>query len=109
MNYPITLAPIIADIISKKNIDPTEGIIHHSEGIELTLAPMIGREIILRKYINKVKSLYDYCLIDTAPTFDVLTVNALVAANLNLCNRKWPQFHVLAYCYLYYLVARVPM
>jgi chromosome partitioning protein len=35
----------------------------------------------LRKYITKVKALYDYVLIDTAPKFDVLTVNALAAAN----------------------------
>jgi chromosome partitioning protein len=92
-NLTVTLATVIADIIAKKDIDPAMGIIHHSEGIdflpandsltgiELTLAPMIGREIILRKYINKVKVLYDYVLIDTAPTLDVLTVNALAAAN----------------------------
>ena len=92
-NLNISLTTIISDIIAKKDIDPTERIIHHAEGVdlmpandsltgmELTLAPMIGREIILRKYINKIKSLYDYCLIDTCPTLDVLTVNALAAAD----------------------------
>ena len=43
-------------------------------------APLIWRETILRQYIEKVKPLYDYCLIDTAPTLDLLTVNALAAA-----------------------------
>ena len=89
----ITITTIISDIINKKDFDPTAGIIHHVEGvdlmpanisltgIELILAPLYGREIILRKYINKVKSLYDYCLIDTSPTLDILTINALAAAD----------------------------
>ena len=41
----------------------------------------MGREIILRKYINKIKPLYDFILIDTSPTLDVLTINALAAAD----------------------------
>jgi chromosome partitioning protein len=89
----VTLASIISDIIAKKDFDVTAGIIHHDEGIdfmpsndsltgmELTLAPLMGREIILRKYINKIKPLYDFILIDTCPTLDVLTINALAAAD----------------------------
>jgi chromosome partitioning protein len=90
---PVTLATVIADIIGKKDIDPAAGIIHHSEGvdllpanstltgIELALAPLVGREIIIKKYLSKVKPLYDYILLDTCPTLDILTVNALAAAD----------------------------
>jgi chromosome partitioning protein len=90
---PVTLAAVISEIIAKRDFDPMAGIIHHDEGIdlmpandsltgmELTLAPLMGREMILRKYINKVKPLYDFILIDTCPTLDVLTINALAAAH----------------------------
>ena len=95
-NLQVTLSTVITDIIAKKNIDPTAGIIHHEEGVdlmpandsltgmELILAPLMGREIILRKYINKVKPLYDFVIIDTCPTLDVLTINALAAADTAL-------------------------
>jgi chromosome partitioning protein len=90
---PITIATVLGDIINKKEIDPAAGIIHHAEGvdlmpanntltgIELSIAPLVGREILLKKYLNKVKPLYDYCLLDTSPTLDILTINALAAAD----------------------------
>ena len=92
-SLPVTLTTIISDIIKEKDIAPTAGIIRHSEGIdilpannsltgmELTLAPLIGRETILRQYLEKVKPLYDHVLLDTAPTLDLLTANALAAAD----------------------------
>ena len=88
-----TLATAMNHIINEKDFDPTCGLYRHCEGIdllpsnnslagiELTLAPLIGRETILRQYIEKVKPLYDFILIDTPPIFDLLTVNALVAAD----------------------------
>jgi len=90
---PVTIATVITNIINKIDFDPTAGIIHHTEGvdlmpanisltgIELALAPLVGREIIIKKYLNKVKMLYDFILIDTCPTLDLLTINALAAAD----------------------------
>ena len=89
----VTLATIIQHIINEQEIDPAEGIISHDEGIalmpssnklagmEIVLAPIMGRETVLRQYIDKVRILYDYILIDTAPTLDLLAINALAAAD----------------------------
>jgi chromosome partitioning protein len=89
----VTLATVIRDIIEEKEMILEAGIIRHTEGVdllpannslagvEITLAPLIGRETILRQYIDRVKPLYEYILLDTAPTLDLLTVNALAAAS----------------------------
>jgi len=89
----ITLSTVITSIINETDFDPTAGIIHHSEGVdllpsnnalasmEIALAGLIGREVVLRQYIEMVKPLYDYIIVDCAPSLDLLTVNALAAAN----------------------------
>jgi len=89
----VSLATIMHRIIMEQEIDPVEGIISHVEGIslmpsnnglagmEIALAPIIGRETVLRQYIDKVRDLFEYILIDTAPTLDLLAVNALAAAD----------------------------
>jgi chromosome partitioning protein len=90
---PVTLTSVMTDIIEERGIDTTAGILTHTEGadflptsgnltgIELALLQLIGRETILRQYIEKVKPNYDFIIIDTAPTLGLLTINALAAAD----------------------------
>ena len=88
-----TISTIMTNIINETEFEPSYGIIKHPEGvdflpsnsilanIEIALSGLIGRETILRQYIDKVKYLYDYIVIDCAPSIDLLTINALTAAN----------------------------
>jgi chromosome partitioning protein len=89
----VTLTSVMTDVINERDADPEAGIRRHPEGvnflpanssltgIEIALSQMIGRETILRQCIDKVKPDYDFIIIDTAPTLDLLTVNALAAAD----------------------------
>ena len=50
-------------------------------GAEIELVDIIEREYILKKQIHSLKKAYDFILIDCPPALNLLTVNALVAAN----------------------------
>jgi len=90
---PFTLTTVLNNIINETEFDPLAGLIHHAEGvdllaanssltgIELVLAQLIGRETVLRQYIDMVKPMYDFILLDTPPSLDLLTINALACAD----------------------------
>ena len=50
-------------------------------GVNLELVNSDDRESILRHHIHRIRDAYDYILIDCPPALDLLTLNALMAAD----------------------------
>ena len=92
-DIPITLSTVMQNIIDDKTLDVSQGIIHHSEGVDLLpsnielsgfevrLINAMSRERVLKTYVNEVKKNYDYVLIDCMPSLGMMTINALAAAD----------------------------
>ena len=90
---PYSLTNVMQNIMTEQDFDPLQGIIRHEEGIdlmpsnasltsiELALVSVIGRETILRQYIDMLKPHYDVVVIDTSPSLDLMTINALACAD----------------------------
>ncbi|MBR2259568.1 MAG: ParA family protein [Blautia sp.] len=88
-----TLATVMMDIINEDSYDPMACILRHEEGIDLvpanielsglevSLANVMSREMILKEYVDQLRDSYDYILIDCMPSLGVMTINALVAAD----------------------------
>lgn len=89
----VTLADIMERVVNEDLPEPSEGILHHDEGIdlipadmelsgiEISLVNIMGRETKLREYVNHVSRAYDYVLIDCMPSLGMMTVNALACAD----------------------------
>lgn len=91
-----TLATIMMNIINDEEIEEEEGILHHKEQIDLlpanielsalevTMSNVMSRELIMKEYIDTMRSRYDYILIDCMPSLGMMTINALVASDMVL-------------------------
>ena len=89
----VTLASIMTAIINEEDFDPTEGILHHEEGVdllpanielsalEITMGTVMSREVILKEYLEMLKDKYHYILLDCMPSLGIMTINALAAAD----------------------------
>ncbi len=99
LGYPVpdrifpTLSDLMKKIVSDQPIESGEGILHHSEGVDLvpanielagmevSLVNVMSRESVLKQYLDSVKKEYDFILLDCMPSLGMLTVNALAAAD----------------------------
>ncbi len=66
--------------IIKKNVDLLPANIELS-ALEVTMGNVMSRELIMKEYIEAVRTNYDYILIDCMPSLGLMTINALVAAD----------------------------
>ena len=99
LGYPVpdrispTLSDLMKKIVSDQPIESGEGILHHTEGVDLvpanielagmevSLVNVMSRESILKQYLDSVKKEYDFILLDCMPSLGMLTINALAAAD----------------------------
>lgn len=70
----ITLATIMMDVINDEEINEEDGILHHEEqvdllpanielsALEVTMGNVMSRELIMKEYIDAMRSRYDYIL-----------------------------------------------
>lgn len=89
----ITLATIMMAVINETEISVEDGILHHEENVDLlpanielsalevTLGNVMSREMIMKEYIDMMRSRYDYILIDCMPSLGMMTINALVSSD----------------------------
>lgn len=84
-----TLATVMMNTINEVEMDKDYAILHHNEGVdvlpsnidlsamEISLVNVMSRELILKRYIERVRQYYDYILIDGMPSLGMLTINVL--------------------------------
>lgn len=117
-----TISNIIISEIGNKPYDAPSYAVHHIKdnldlipgnislaAIDVNLAAselVSNREGYLKRYIDKVSSLYDYILIDCMPSLGLLTINALVSADSVLIPM---QAHYLAVKGLVQLIKSINM
>ncbi len=92
-DLPVTITDMMRKVINDDDFEPGEGILHHEEGVDLmpanielagmevSLVNAMSRESTLSRYLQTLRSSYDYILVDCMPSLGMLTINALAAGD----------------------------
>lgn len=92
-DIPVTLATLMENAITDKEITNTDYIKHHVENVDLIpsnldlsalemgLVNAMNREYAMKDCLEKIKGNYDYILIDCMPSLGMITINALACAD----------------------------
>ena len=75
-NLPIS--QVIMQVAEGFDLVPAHMALH---GLELQMVSMFSREKVLRRKLQEVRDQYDLILIDCSPSVNMLTINALTAAD----------------------------
>jgi chromosome partitioning protein len=88
-----SVTEVISAVVNDDELPEGFGIIHVRDNLDLlpsninlsaaevSLVNAMSRELVLRTYMEQIRSQYDYVLIDCMPSLGILTVNALACAD----------------------------
>lgn len=114
-----TIATLLDKTVREERIAQDEGILDCREGVRLVPASIqlsgyeaallneFGRESVLRQYLEGVKGEFDYVIIDCQPSLNILTVNALAAADSVLIPTQPQYFSTAGLQMLFQTIHRV--
>ena len=110
----ITLATIMMDVINEEEISLEDGILHHQENVDLlpanielsalevTMGNVMSREMIMKEYIDAIRSRYDYILMSSLDTRELVAeeitskqVEIDVRAEMNVFRKKFGKLYEL--------------
>lgn len=106
----------VSDVLVRRDSMPIQTINDHIDivpanlalaNIDLQLAAMFQREMLLKKALEQVKDDYDFVLIDCPPTLGILVINALVASDYVLIPMQSQYLATSGFKMLYDTVAMV--
>lgn len=69
---------VVKDVVENVDLIPSNV---NLSGAEIELVGIDNKEYILKEILEKIKDNYDYIIIDCPPSLNMLTINALAAAN----------------------------
>lgn len=93
MEYSLATLMLNLNIVNDEKLNIDKTILHHKEevdlipsnielsGIEVSLVNAMSGELILKALVDKLRTFYDYIIIDCMPSLGMMTINALACVD----------------------------